>query len=280
MPAGPAGSEQDCTDCSYELEVRSAQTRTQKLALPGLTREYTLARPISDEDYTFRLTCISASCGRSPQSQETTEGVCPAPAQPVCPRDISAEARGRCEADDPSCQTKITVEWEHAQGCLDTAFGHQMCHYELSYSWYLTEDTSRTVRPDATITVYTNDLTFDLYDPDDAYTYLFRLVACNECGKSSASRELVVVPLPSCDKPEPPICLYQQITDCQVRIDWFMGDDGGCEIQEYQIMIQSARREWEHYSDDGCGQNPGQSRTCMVSMQRLRESPFFLRTKD
>ena len=36
-------------------------------------------------------------------------------------------------------------------------------------------------------TVFTNDLTFTLYSPEDDMEYEFCLVACNECGKSPKS---------------------------------------------------------------------------------------------
>ena len=125
-------------------------------------------------------------------------------------------------------------------------------------------------------TIFTNDLKFTLYEPEDGVNYNFCLVACNECGKSPSSICLDVA-RSTCNKPSKPSCITSEISSCGIRVDWFKGDDGGCNITEYRIYIESANGQLQRYTEDRCGKM-NNIQACTISMERLQQAPFFLNT--
>jgi hypothetical protein len=224
---------QECSDCSYELEI-TRENGTKFTEVIYNRTQYTVQSPRSSTPYSFRVRCNSQSCREGEYSPALTEQICNTPEAPVCPVELCSpdklDANGECR------DNKITVQWQHAEGCENSQYGHHMCHYELMYSYETGSILQNGQKEVIERTVYTNDLEFTLYDPLDGIEYNFCVVACNECGKSAKS-QCLDIQRSTCSKPLAPTCITSEISECKVRIDWFNGQDNGCAITEYRIYV-------------------------------------------
>lgn len=177
---GALGATKECTDCHYELEITGPYDvkRTEHIYNRN---QYSIVYPVPTEDYSFRIRCKSSGCGDGEYSEPFKSSICPAPDAPECPKELCPESKkdfnGKCR------DNKITVQWQHATGCENVSHGDHMCHYELTFQ---NSDMAQAE------TVFTNNLEFTLYSPEDNKEYEFCLVACNECGKSPKSECLKI----------------------------------------------------------------------------------------
>lgn len=101
-------------------------------------------------------------------------------------------------------------------------------------------------------TVFTNDLTFTLYSPEDDTEYEFCLVACNECGKSPKS-DCISIKRSICETPTVPECITSELSNCGIRVDWYKTSDGGCPIDKYNIYVDNNDGFPVLYDEDSCG---------------------------